>query len=96
VKKANGVFQFDIKNKEGKVQSWTLDLKNGAGNLSVGPHTKPDITIAVSDQDFMDLAAGKLNGQKAFMSGKLKVKGKMMLATKLDAVLKSAKKKANL
>jgi putative sterol carrier protein len=92
VKKVQGIFQFDIKNAEGKVQSWALDLKNGTGSLVVGASPKPDITIAVSDQDFQDMAAGKLNGQKAFMSGKIKVKGKMMLATKLDVVLKGAQK----
>lgn len=44
---------------------------------------KPDITIAVSDADFVDLGNGKTTGQKAFMQGKLKVKGNMMLATKV-------------
>ena len=29
-----------------------------------------------------------MDGQKAFMTGKLKTKGNMMLATKLDGVLK--------
>ena len=56
------------------------------------PATKADIIISITDQDYVDLASGKLNGQKAFMSGKLKVKGNMMLATKLETVLKSAQK----
>lgn len=30
----------------------------------------------------------QLDGQKAFMTGKLKTKGNMMLATKLDGILK--------
>ena len=36
---------------------------------------KADVTINTSDDVFMDMADGKLNGQKAFMSGKLKVSG---------------------
>jgi hypothetical protein len=76
VKKVNAVFQFDIKNSTGKVQSWTLDLKNGDGSLVLGPVPsggKADIIINVNDQDFVDLASGKTTGQKAFMQGKIKV-----------------------
>jgi len=93
--KVKGVFQFDIKNAEGKVESWFLDLKD-QGIVGIGKPNKPDITIIIADADFVDLAQGKLNGQKAFMSGKLKVKGKMMLATKLGDVLKSAQPKNKL
>jgi len=74
------------------VQSWHLDLKSSNPTVALGPAKKADVTIIVADSDFIDMASGKLNGQKAFMSGKLKVKGQMMLATKLDVVLKSAKK----
>lgn len=42
---------------------------------------------------FLGLADGKVNAQKAFMTGQLKVKGNVMLATKLDNVLKAAKPK---
>jgi len=98
VQKVKAVFQFNVKNGEGKVQTWSLDLKNGDGEVIKGPFEgkKPDIQIDVADADFIALSQGKLNGQKAFMQGKLKIKGNMMLATKLDTVLKSSQPKAKL
>jgi putative sterol carrier protein len=60
-----------------------MDLKS-KGAVTKGPATpKADIIISVADADFVSLASGKLNGQKAFMTGKLKIKGNMMLATSM-------------
>ncbi|KAJ7591657.1 sterol-binding-like protein [Mycena floridula] len=92
IKKTKGLFQFDIKNAKGEVACWTIDLKK-TGTVTKGPPpagTKPDVILSISDADFVKLATGKENGQKLFMGGKLKAKGNIMLATKLDGVLKAA------
>ena len=41
------------------------------------------VTLQLSDADFQKLIDGKGNAQQMFMSGKLKVKGDVMKATKL-------------
>jgi putative sterol carrier protein len=50
----------------------------------------------MSEQDFGSLVAGKANPQRLFMAGKLKVKGDVMKATRVEAVLKKAQLKAKL
>ncbi|NXD90647.1 DHB4 enzyme, partial [Chaetorhynchus papuensis] len=89
VKKVNAVFQWDI-TKDGKTaMQWTIDLKNGSGAVYQGPaRSSADTTFTLSDEDFMDVVQQKINPQKAFFSGKLKVKGNIMLSQKLEMILK--------
>ncbi|XP_070759805.1 peroxisomal multifunctional enzyme type 2 isoform X2 [Enoplosus armatus] len=89
VKKVNAVFGWEI-TKDGKnAAQWTIDLKNGSGSLHKGPYSgKADVTFTVSDEDFMEVVQGKVNPQKAFFSGKLKVRGNIMLSQKLEVILK--------
>lgn len=84
VKKVNAVFEWNItKDKKTAVQ-WTIDLKNGSGELYRGPaRGKADTTFTLEDEDFIDLVLGKMNPQKAFFSGKLKLKGNILLSQKL-------------
>ncbi|TPX42713.1 hypothetical protein SeLEV6574_g05450 [Synchytrium endobioticum] len=97
VQSVKAVFQFDISNGAKKVQSWWIDMKNGTGDVGVGAApNKADCVISMDDKDFPDLASGKMDGQKAFMSGKLKLKGNMMLATKLATVLQAATPKGKI
>ncbi|GMK56855.1 hypothetical protein CspeluHIS016_0306950 [Cutaneotrichosporon spelunceum] len=92
IKKTNGIFQINVETKDKKSQSWVIDLKQD-GTVTKGVGKKADVTISLGDDTFVALADGKLNAQKAFMTGQLKVKGNIMLATKLDGVLKAAKGK---
>ncbi|EGN98954.1 hypothetical protein SERLA73DRAFT_73531 [Serpula lacrymans var. lacrymans S7.3] len=96
IKKTNGIFELRISNADKTEAVWTIDLKK-SGSVYKGPaKPKPDVTLIFSDDVFTQLAEGKLDGQKAFLTGKLKAKGNIMLATKLDGVLKTAKGKAKL
>jgi len=96
IKKTNGIFALQIKNDEGKESVWTIDLKESGSVYKGKPKKKENVTLIMTDETFVDLAQGKIDGQKAFMTGKLKTKGNMMFATKLGGVLASAKTKAKL
>lgn len=50
----------------------------------------------LSDEDFSKLISGKANAQRLFMAGKLKVKGDVMKATKMEPILKRAQTKSKL
>ncbi|CAO3590025.1 unnamed protein product [Absidia cylindrospora] len=79
IKQVNGVFQFVLK-ANGKEEVFTVDVKKEGKVVRGKGSTKADAILTLNDADFVQLAEGKLNGQKAYMSGKLKVKGQIMLA----------------
>jgi len=83
VKQIGGVYQFDI-TKDGKTNSWFVDLKNGKGSLGEGKSDKAECTLTTNDDDFVGMMTGKANSQQLFMQGKLKIKGNMGLAMKLS------------
>jgi len=93
IKKANGIFELQVTNNASETVTWTIDLKKTGTVFKGKAEPKADITIILSDDTLVDLASGKLNGQKAFMTGKLKTRGNIMLATKLENVLKGGKAK---
>ncbi|KAJ0425110.1 SCP2 sterol-binding domain-containing protein [Aspergillus carlsbadensis] len=98
VKTAQTVVAFTLKNSSGKEESWYLDLKDKGvvGKGAAPPGGKADVTLQLSDADFGSLVSGQANAQKLFMGGKLKIKGNIMKATKMEPVLKKAQGKAKL
>ncbi len=63
-------------------------VANEGIEVQMGTHASPNITITMKEGDYLAMVNGKLDGQTAFMTGKLKVAGDMGLALKLPNILK--------
>lgn len=98
LKKVNGTFLFHVTGgTEGAKASWSVNAKTGVSpeasvSVASDPPAKADCTITISDENLVALASGKLNAMSAYMSGKLKLKGKSALAQKLAELLRGAPK----
>ena len=79
------VYQFDISGADPGIYS--VAIADGKAVVGEGAYASPDITITMASNDFADMIEGKLDGMTAFMGGKLKVKGDMMLAMQLQSLL---------
>lgn len=62
---------------------WAVTLKDQKLEAKEGTHPSPTIELKMAEADFMDLMNGKISGEKAFITGKLKFKGNIGLALKL-------------
>jgi putative sterol carrier protein len=80
------VYQIDLSGTEGK--SFQVKFGNNRVEVVEGITYKPACTLQLSDENFAKLVKGELNPAMAFMSGKLKIKGDLSLALKLQSVLK--------
>ena len=81
----DGILDFKITGDAGG--EWSVEIRNKVLNIKAGACEKPDIQVTMKAPDFVNFINGKLNGQMAFMTGKLKVKGNMQLAMKLNKLV---------
>ena len=75
----NNSYVFDI---EGAGQ-WKVDVKDGAVSVSEGGGDA-DVTLTTSEETFQKIISGEQNPTSAYMTGKLKIKGDMGAALKLQ------------
>lgn len=75
----NATYLFDI-DGAGK---WIVDVENGRPSVNEGDG-EADTTISASEDTFLRIVNRELNATTAFMTGKLRVKGDMGNATKLQ------------
>lgn len=81
-----GVFAFDLKD----AGIWYVDLSTEGGDVGMGtpPSGCANCTMTLSAEDFHKMFTGALNPTQAFMGGKLKIKGDLSMAMKLETLMK--------
>jgi predicted lipid carrier protein YhbT len=91
VKQVNGVYKFLI--SDATPSEWYLDLKTGSGDLkSTDFDGKVNVTMTMNADIFNKMITGSMKPTMAFMSGKLKIKGDMGLAMKLEKLMNNMPK----
>ncbi|XP_074473778.1 hydroxysteroid dehydrogenase-like protein 2 isoform X1 [Sebastes fasciatus] len=86
VKLTQAIYRFDLSGEHEGI--WFLDLKSGSGSAGQGePPVQADVVMTMDSGDFSKMFAGKLKPTLAFMSGKLRIKGDMTLAIKLEKLM---------
>jgi putative sterol carrier protein len=75
----NNSYVFEI---EG-AGTWTVKVTDGAVKVVEGAEAA-DVTISTSEENFQKIVSGEQNPTTAYMTGKLKIKGDMGAAMKLQ------------
>ncbi|HKY89460.1 MAG TPA: SDR family NAD(P)-dependent oxidoreductase, partial [Nevskiaceae bacterium] len=73
-------FQFKLTEPSSE---WGLDLRSGNGTVKQGALDKPDVTLELSDENFVGMCTGKADPNKLYFGGKMKISGNVMASQKL-------------
>jgi putative sterol carrier protein len=76
----NNTYRFDVED----AGSWVVDVRDGKVTVTQDGDAEPDVTIVTSEETFQKLVSGEQNPTTAYMTGKLKIKGDMGAAMKLQ------------
>jgi len=82
----NATFQFELTGEGGG--TWVVRVAEGQCTVAEGGIDRPSATISMKAADYVAITQGKLDMARAFMGGKIKVKGDMGLIMRLPALFK--------
>ncbi|MCL7930115.1 SCP2 sterol-binding domain-containing protein [Halomonas llamarensis] len=81
----NDIFQFHFTDAE----DYYLNIQDGTLDIQEGEHDDPSVSLSLTTDTLKGIMSGDVNGMTAFMTGKLKATGNVMLATKLTSLFPS-------
>lgn len=74
------IFQFNITDDK----TYCLNIKDAQCTASEGVNDDANVTFVTDSATLIAMEDGSLDGMQAFMSGKLRIEGDMMLSLKLN------------
>lgn len=77
-----GTVQVNINGEQSG--TWWIAVKNGEVELQEGKIENPDVTIRMSDQDFLSLANGRIKGSDIFLDERMEVEGDFEILFKFE------------
>ena len=80
----DAVIQFDLTGDGGG--TWAATIAHGKCQVVESPADDPTLTLTMDANEYMAMCRGELNAVTAFMTRKIKVKGDVGLAMKLQSL----------
>lgn len=78
----DAVFQFELDDADSRY----LVITAAGCQLEAGEHDDATVTLGMDTSTLSEVMSGELDGMQAFMQGKIRADGDMMLATKLTQI----------
>ncbi|WPO97921.1 SCP2 sterol-binding domain-containing protein [Pseudomonas sp. HR96] len=75
------VFGFNITDED---KHYSLAVKDSQCDLKQGENPDANVTLIMDSETLKNIVSGETDGMQAFMGGKLRLEGDMMLAMKLS------------
>jgi putative sterol carrier protein len=80
----NKTIQWNISGEE--AGKWAIKITNLTCDIIIGGIEEPDLTLLMSDRDWLAIAEGELDAMNAFMTGKVKAAGDISLAMRVNTI----------
>ncbi|WP_428033294.1 SCP2 sterol-binding domain-containing protein [Amphritea sp.] len=87
-KNISATFQFLLHDAE----DFYFTIEDQQLTVAVGEHADPDITLITASDTFIKVVTGEKDGMSAYLTGKLRAEGNVMLATQLGKFFSKEKR----
>ncbi|WP_207063513.1 SCP2 sterol-binding domain-containing protein [Motiliproteus sp. SC1-56] len=78
------VFQIHIEDE----RPYSIEVRNQTCEVIQQEHPDPDVTLIMDSETFVDIIYGDLGGTTAFLTGRLRAEGDVMLAPRLGKLFR--------